>query len=417
MTRFLSEALNASEPSFRLGLQHLESINGHPNHDIRLSTAVAQATGQKLSELGLDPRDTTPEELFHVLMERVKADDARLTRALRTRAAIHVSAEAEVVSGMVHASQEVAKDSSCFAIKATSFRSIIRKLPPKRAMKQLGYRSLDSFLKHESPASALAAAWLSENSTWQQQLLDRYKKLKPSDFESRPLTILKPTSKRWQQLASEVVAAKKHNLLSFNELGAIVLLPLPADLAPGVVTVSLMFALHELNEIQACGTYLKLCQVRPDFGTLVQKVAVAEPRLSAKVLDRPVAWRLIQHYYARLRDNFREEIFGPHIRSEDMSWQSVEHLLAQIEPQLAFWRGSTHLGLLKNRHLVSMNLLDVALTLCNRLPFEKRLVEACQQSLWHELMLKYLNHDTVEQTVLAQLQPQLAAQTAEAVEA
>src|SRR5665213_4077330 len=192
MTRFLSEALQAQEPYFRLGLRRLESVNGNPSGDIRLTTSVLHQTQAKLRELGLDPGDTTAEELYHVLMERVKADDARLTKALRTQAAVHVSAEGDVVAGMVHVLQTVPGSNKCFALKATSLRSLIKKAPPKKAMKQLGYRSLDSFLKHEPLVNVLAAAWLTESATWQRQLVDQYKHLKPSDFENRTIAIVQP---------------------------------------------------------------------------------------------------------------------------------------------------------------------------------------------------------------------------------
>ncbi|HEX7632869.1 MAG TPA: hypothetical protein VF401_00935, partial [Candidatus Saccharimonadales bacterium] len=153
MTRFLSESLQAPEPFFRLGLKHLESANGHPGTDIRFSTEVLQSTQAKLRELGLDPKDTTAQELYHVLEQRIKEDDARLTRTLRTRAATHVSAEAEVTAGMIHALKELPDSKQCFALKPSVLKAILKKTPPKKAMKALGYRSLDSFLKHESVVS------------------------------------------------------------------------------------------------------------------------------------------------------------------------------------------------------------------------------------------------------------------------
>src|SRR5580692_4995822 len=103
MTRFLSDSLQAPEPFFRLGLKHLEAVNGNPCNDIRLSTAIVQQTQAKLRQLGVDPHDTSAEELYHVLNERVKVDDERLIRALRIQAASHVSAEADVTDGMVYA--------------------------------------------------------------------------------------------------------------------------------------------------------------------------------------------------------------------------------------------------------------------------------------------------------------------------
>ncbi len=229
MTRFLSESLKAEEPFFRLALQRMEAARGHRNTDIRFSAQVRREARDKLRELGLDPDDTTPEELYHVLQERLKADDARLTRHLRTLAATHVSAEAEVVSGMVHALKGLPDSKRCFALKNSSLRAIFKKLPPKKAMKQLGYRSVDSFLKHEDPVSVLAAAFLSEGITWQHQLLEQYKRLTPSDFENRNIRITRPDSPRWRKLAASSVSRKKHNILCFKEAGALILLPLPED--------------------------------------------------------------------------------------------------------------------------------------------------------------------------------------------
>lgn len=413
MTRFLSEALQAPEPLFRLGLRRLESANGNPSTDIRFSTEVVQATQAKLLALGLDPHDTTAQELYHALQQRLKTDDVRLTKHLRTIAGINISAEADVVAGMIHALKQLPDSKACFALKSSSLKTIIKKLPPKRAMKQLGYRSLDSLLKHEAPVAVLAAAWLTEGTAWQHRLLEHYKQLRPSDFENRNIRLIQPaTSRRWRELASRAASQKKHNLLCFREMGAVVFLPFPADAPAGSVTASLSLALHELNQIRASSTFLKLCQVRPDFGNLVRTVASGEPQLHSSLLDQPVSWQLIQQYYVRLSNRFHEEIFEPHIRLEDMAWHPIEQALAAIEPHFAFWKDSAHLGLLHKQQPVSMNILDVALNYCNQLPFEKRLTQHFQQSLWHELLLRYLRHDTVEQTVLQALQPQLARETA-----
>lgn len=411
MTRFLSDSLRAREPFFRIGLKNLET--GHnKNTDIRFSTHVQHAAQAKMRELGLDPNDTTPEELYHLLQERMRTDDARLTKRLRTEAATHISAEAEVVSGMVHVLKQLPDSKQCFALKNSSLRAMLKTLPPKKTMKQLGYRSLDSFLKHETPVLIVAAAWLSEGASWQHRLLEQYKHLGPGDFEIRDIIITQPDSKKWRELAETAVRQRKHTILSFKELGALVFLPLPADTPPGAVTATLSLALHELNQIRASSIFLKLCQVRPDFGSLVKTVASGEPELSARLLDQPLSWSLIQRYYARLSEQFREELFEPHIRLEDMVWHPIEHTLSAIEPNLAFWKDTAHLGLLHERQPVSFNIVDVALNYCNTLPFERRVAHYFRQSLWHELMLQYLPHETVEHTITSVLQPKLAKETA-----
>ncbi|MDB5176145.1 MAG: hypothetical protein JWM81_1003 [Candidatus Saccharibacteria bacterium] len=408
MTRFLSESLQAPEPYFRTALRRLELAHGNPSADIRLTSEVHQALRTKLVSLGLDPSDTTPKELYLTLQTRIRNDDARLTKRLRTLAATHISLEADVVAGMAYAIQALPIGKQCYALKPSSFKAIIKKLPPKRAMKQLGYRSLESMLKHESSASILAAAQLSESATWLRSLLERYKHLTPTDFETRAIGVTYASDKRWQKLAQASVAERKHNVLAFPELGAIVLLPLPAQAPAGAVTASLALTLHAVNEIKASSTFLKLCQVRPDFGSVVQSVAQEEPHLQASLLDRSVPWQLVQRYYARMQHHFHEELFEPHIRLEDLSWHGIEQAMALIEPSLHFWQESHHLAQLHDRQPVSMNVIDAALNLCNQLPFERRISSYFQKSLWHELCLRYLKHDTVEQAVLAELQPQFA---------
>lgn len=413
MTKFLSQALQAPEPFFRQGLARLEAANGHPNTDIRFSTEVTRGSKAKLRELGLDPDDTTPEELYHALRERVKADDKRLGRNLRTLAATYVSAEADVVDGMVHALKTLPDSKRCFGLKSSVLKSIVKRIPPKKAMKQLGYRSLDSFVKHEPPASILSAIYLCEDEHYRKRLADQYRQLEASDFESRDIQIAQLRSDRWQKMAGRIVGEKKHNILCFKEIGALVFLPLPEDAPAGSTVAGLSLALHELNEIRAGSTFLKLCQVRSDFGKIVQEVVGDEPRLESSLLDQPVPWRLIQHYYARLADGIgRSVALEPHLQMEDIAWHPVEKSLRHIEPSLEFWQHSGYLGLMHESKPVSMNIVDTALGACNSVPFENRLSRYFQSSLWHELMLRYLRPEAVEQAIMGELQPRLAEELA-----
>ncbi len=406
MSRFLSESLGIAEPFYGLALRKLEHSLGKPSNDIRLASETQREARAKIAELGLDPHDTTGVELYHSLLERVRSDDAKLIKTLRTLAASHVSAEGEVVAGMAHALRESELPKTSLIIKSSKFKSIIKNHPPKKAMKQLGYRSVESFLKHETPAQVLAAAKICENDTWQKGLIDAYKKLQPTDFEAGHITIAHPNTKRWQALARNSVAKSLHNVSNFPEIGAVVLLPLPKVVPAGVTTASLALAVHALSSMRASNTYLKLSLVRPDFGSVVQAVAAGQPQLQASVLDKNVPWQIVQHYYSRMQHMFREELFEPHIALDDMVWPSVERAMSQIEPALSFWHDSAALGLVFDHSPLSMNIVDAALNLCNQLPFERRLAHYFQQSLWHEVALRYLKHETIETSVLTRLQPQ-----------
>jgi hypothetical protein len=96
-----------------------------------------------------------------------------------------------------------------------------------------------------------------------------------------------------------------------------------------------------------------------------------------------------------------------------MVWHPIEETLSTIEPAFRFWQDSAHLGLLHPQGPVSFNIIDAALNYCNRLPFERRVARYFQHSLWHELLMRYLRPQAVEQAVLNELQPQLANELAE----
>ena len=408
MTRVLSELLGVPGLEFHRSLMAIENAQGRPSQDIRLSTELQQAAKSKLRLLGLDADDTTAEELFHALQQRIKADDARLEKRLRTLAARHVSAEGKVEDGIVQALKSLPVTNECYALKASVVRSLLKKQPPKRAMKQLGYRSLESMLKHEPVPSMLAAAWLTESATWRKTFVERYKSLKPRDFEMRTVAFLTPKGKGWDKLAQKVIAERKHSLISFKELGAIVLLPLPSDKPAGSTTVVTALSLQSLNDIRAASTLLKLSQVRGDFGKVVQTIVQDEPYLQAHVLDQPVPWHIVQRFYARFKHLFNETLFEPHLQLEDMSWHSVEKILAHLEPSFDFWHHTAHLGYSHKGQPVSLNVLDAALSYCNNLPFAQRITHNGRSSLWNELVLRYLQPETVEQAVASELQPELA---------
>lgn len=409
MTRVLSELLGASEPSFHHGLQRLEAVSGHTSADIRLSAEVERATQLKLRELGLDPHDTTGEELYSALQAKIRDDDVSLAKQLTdkygTADAVHIN--------VGKALNDLPVYKSCFALKTAVGRKLLAKLPPKQTMKALGYRSFESMLRREHLLNVFAGAWLLESASWRKMMADNYKKLAASDFEIRPFVALTPHSNHWQALAETVVTQKKHNVVALKEFGAVVILPFPAKVPPAATMSALLMALHDMNEVRAGSTFLKLCQVRPDFGNYVQTVVAGEPTLRANVMEGQVEWNVIQRYYARFGDRFREDIFEPHIQKEDLSWHSVEKALAHIAPALSFWHHTSTLGLHTGQKPVSMNVIDAALNFCNELPYKNRIVHYFRRSLWGELVIRYLKHENVEQAVVSSLESKLNPEPAD----
>jgi hypothetical protein len=405
MTRILSELLGAKEPAFRLGITRLERANGMPSTDIRLSGSVTASARAKLQDLGLDPHDTTGPELYETLKARLHNDEQRLVKTLEPKG--HDAADPTEIT--LQAVKKLQLNPECFVMKTTVARRLLKVSPPKRTMKLLGYRSLDSMLKHESVGLLIAAASLAESAQWNKRLLASYQKLRSSDFETRKLSFEHPVSKRWQDAAAHIMSTEKHHVFAVKELGTIILLPLPENRPKLATLTTVLLTLHAIHDVQLSSTYLKFHQVRPDFGVLVEKMVLGDTSFSDFGLNQNVPWHIIQRYCVQSYEKL-QHLFEPHIQLRELQWQTVEDMLARLEPSLVFWQHTAHLGILHDHKPVSLNITDALLSHSNRLPFESRLTHFLKTSLWHELMLGYMSEARVEQAVLGQLEPTLATE-------
>jgi hypothetical protein len=175
----------------------------------------------------------------------------------------------------------------------------------------------------------------------------------------------------------------------------------------GLAITSLLLPLHYMNDIRTYSSFTKLQQVKPDFGKIIQETANAEPMTSANLAGQPVPWKVIQRYYGRMRGDAHPEVFEPHVQAEDLQWHDGENILAELEPALAFWLGTQYICALHDGEPVSCNILDVALSYCNQLPFADRIVHFLREHLWHELMSRYLHQENLEAAVHQQLSREL----------
>jgi len=400
MTRYLSQALGAEEPVFSQSIQQLEQASGAPNADIRLTTESAQQLRSKITELGLDPQDTTAAELYSALCERLRSDDAIVRKALTIADS---ASSMDVLARIEQCVAAIDIPKQCFALKASVAKRLLKKKVPKAVMKQLGYRSAESMFKHEPAAHLFAAAQMVESATWHKSLKEQYAKLQPSDFETRDMLVTLPRSRRWVDLAASYVATARHNVLTFKELGAVVILPMHEEV-DGLAITSLLLTLHEMNGVRAFSSFIKLQQVKINFGGIVRQATLKQPPVAAHLANQRVTWQTIHRYYSRFKDAYHAEVFEPHVQPEDLHWQHAEDVLAKIAPELSFWQGTQHLSLLdEDGQPVSCNILDIALSYCNKLSFADRIVHFVRDNLWHELLLRYLNQHNLEEAVQRQL--------------
>ncbi len=400
MTNLLSQLLGADEPLFSLALRELEAVSGRPGMDVRLISEMIEKTHKKARELGLDATDSTGPELYHALQNRIREHDVHLARRLGADKPDDVQVLLPLIK---HAAESAKVPRKAWVLRRSVAKRMLQENPPLNVMRQLKYTSIDSLIKRENLAEIYGALRFAESPAWLKKFNTNYKKLKPSDFESRDIEIIIISSERWGTIADTFVRRKRHNVTHLKELGVILMLPTTLKKLPGIAITVLPLLFHYLNEIRLYSAFFKLQQVKPDFGKIVAETLNADIRGAAVMAGSHVHWRVIQRYYGKLEDEHHPEIFEPHVQPEDLHWRKAEECMYELDPELSFWRDLDYVGVIAGSEPVSFNLMDVSIAYTTKAPYENRPYFHMRESLWNELFMRYMGHRVLEEQILQQL--------------
>lgn len=398
MSGVLSTLLELQPTQLAATISRLEDASGRPAVDVRLIAQLRSKVHQKLRELGLDPRDTTSNELYGALQGLVARHDAFLMSALGGEASEDCN---KIVQRMASFANKADIPKGCWGIKYTTAKRLLKASPPKRVMKCLHYRSIDSMLKRESIAEILCATRCLEAETWHQKFIKSYRNLHPSDFEQRNIEVIMLSPERWKDAFGLFVSQKHGNVTHLKEFGVIGLLPLPSQAIRGLYITLLPIVLMYINELRFFSAYFKLQQVKSDFGAIVVRTILDDPE-HIVIAGQSLHWRVVHSHFGKSR-RIHPEIFEPHVQPEDLFFRKAETTLYKLEPALQFWEDLDYVLIEKDNTVVSMGLLDNAVSYCNGLALEDSSVYYARKNLWTELLTRYVGQESLEQEVLAQL--------------
>lgn len=402
MSRLLAELLQAEEPLFSTSLRQLEAASGRSSVDIRLSEEIKNTVRRKTLQLGLDPTDTTPEELYHALESRVAADNARIKTEL-----LGVAEDNDTIRDLVPPMVEVVNKSriprKCWVLKRSVAKKFLKKMPPKAMMKHLHYRSIDSMLKNEPFDEMYTALRFSEGPEWLNKYNELFKTVTPKDFEERQINIVIMDHDKWADLAEHYVEKKRHNVTHTKEMGVIVVVPMKQKTMRGLPLKTLPLLFHYINEIRLYSAFFKLKSTHPKFGEEIVDTLIADPGKASSMAGRHVHWRVIQRYYGKLTDEKHPEAFQPHVQPEDLHWRKAEESLFALDTQMQFWRDLDFIARDEPGGPVAFNLLDVAFAYSNEESFANRYSYHFREALWNELFMRYMGEKTLEDQILKQL--------------
>ncbi len=405
----ISELLGATEPLFSLAIKQLEEASGRPGHDVRLTAEILGRVRLITEQLGLDPDDTSPKELHYALLSKIEEHDRQLVKAIGGSDPNNAK---ELMPLMKKAWEKTKSPKTCWVLKKSVAKRMLKKMPPKQVMKHLHYRSVDSLLKNENLGEIYGSLRFAESPEWLTKFNQTYHSLKPADFETRKIEIIELSEERWGDITAEFIHKKRHNITHLKELGVILMLPVtPEANLKGIAIFTLPLLFHYLEEIRLYSSFFKMQQVKPDFGDILSHTLNADPSNHAVMAGQHIHWRVIQQYLGRHKKGEIEhpEIFEPHVQPEDLHWRKAEEHLMMLDPQLEFWRDLDYVGVKDKDGPVPLNLLDVAASYVNQTSYLDRAIYHFRESLWNEVFVRYMGEKTLENQILKQLDNDMIA--------
>lgn len=407
MSKFLSDLLDAEEPTFTTAIRQLEELTGRTGADTKLIGDIIGMAHQSLRALGLNPAASTGEEVYQALMGRVEQDIARLTKVIGATDSDDVR---HMVPFMIDAANKVKFNRTVFVLKREKAKEFLRTMPPKNLMEHLGYGTVDEMIAGEDFDEIYTALRFSEGPEWLNKYNELFKTVTPSDYEERDLRILQMDHDKYVDLASHFVQKKLHNVTHTKEMGTIVVVPMHVRKMRGLVLKTLPLLLHYMNEVKLYSTFFKLKSAKPHFGATVVNTLIADTGSGTQLVGKTIHWRVIQRYLGRHKeDSVEKAAFEPHVQPEDLHWRRAEDLLYQIDPELEFWKDRDYVALNFDGFPVAFNLFDVSFAYSNKESYDGRYAYHFRESLWNEIFVRYLGFKNLATQVLEQLDNEMIA--------
>lgn len=184
MHQALSNLLSKSEQFISLAIDELEARSGFPSEDVRLIAENKQKVAQKISELGLDPSDTTSEELYHALLAKFGSDAKMFDRAIAPDDSLPLAQKIILASQVC---EQLFHGQQVWSLKPAVAKRLLIAWPPKKVMKLLNYRSINSAVKREPISHLYLLSEVVETEAWNRALERQAVALPTNNWLMRPI--------------------------------------------------------------------------------------------------------------------------------------------------------------------------------------------------------------------------------------
>jgi hypothetical protein len=387
MSKKIAELLGVNFDILNSELSALERASGNPGVDVRMTAELMELSRRKLRSLGLDPNDSTGEEVYYALQTLAQRHEKYLMNALHLR-----NQENTLQDEIISIVNKLSFPKKGWFIKNSATKQILRKQPPRLAMKALGYRSLESMLKREPVGSILATTQYYEGQKWKDDFTNKITELSTADFEWRIASVQHCRLRKMPANAQNIQKAPE--ALGIFIAGCVVIVSCEGrdtPLQPGGILLQLLNIFHGIAHIRTLSSFLLTKRMQSNFSGDFSRIVHKNQQPLFRISQSNVHWRVAQRRLTKSildGDTPHSEEF---LSYDDLVWRHSEDILYTIEPALHFWAESKYLGRIEtDGRPLSFNLHDVTAGLTQRYSYQHRTSLYMQSALWDELMLRYM---------------------------
>jgi len=380
MSRLISEIIGAPEPTFTHELQRLERMAGFPKEDLRLISDMHQCAGKIAAELGLDSNDTTPDELYFALQKWSLAQSEKYAKFLKIE---DKDSPQKVVDTCVKYALAITDKKPVWALKNVAIKNYLKSHPPKKLMKILGLRSIDSALKRELAGNILLLTTFTETSSWLEDYFQNALKMSSVDFDKKKIEIVSLDYRR-QKLFKKAHHDLRQVIYRHDETATLMVVT-PQKRFKGDVLFVLDALVRESNNLRRWSSFAKLLSFRPDFPTWLALLRREGLDVASSNYFN-LGWGPIHRLLEKSKGSGAEAIFDPHLFHDDVSSSSLD--LGEVYNESFVFK--TDLAT-----TISANISDVVFNLANENPPKNSNTLYGRRALYDELFSRYLQHEPV----------------------
>ncbi|MBP6962627.1 hypothetical protein KBB49_03765 [Candidatus Saccharibacteria bacterium] len=395
MSRLLVQLLSADERQFRAFIERLERACLSPGVDIRLSAEIITKTRDKARFLGLDAVDTTAKEMYFALKNKLQQDDLVLKNKLK----IDDNNTVSNIEKLAKQATKLSKKELTLCVSAVGVKRVLIAVPPRKTLRLLKLRSLESVLKREDPRVLYTLALQIEDSSWKSQVHAKIKRLQSKDISWQSVEVL-PMPLAWLEKANNAISHHGF-MISCPDIGVVVVMPVIKTFTPGTTTMSLGLILQAVQRL-SIGTmpYRKQGFVQ-GYQNILPEIAHNKQPLLIPIHGLQPSWRAV-HQLLSL-GLITEDSPDVELILGDLNWESTEMKIASLVPDFDYWVDTHYLGVKTDGVPVSLHLLDVAREVLVDSNYETRQAKHLEGSLWNELQIRYLTQDAMSKSLSQQL--------------